>query len=1115
MVTIAVLGSAARQCLSLFVAIVVAGLLATGGCAGPPVRPPQPPDRIEALRIGERKIANAIVATKRMIQRSRGADYLGDMYLRLAELYTEQARYAWLIAFELRAKRGEIGKAFDVPTARKLKNLAINTYDRVLADFPGFRRADEALFLKAHEHRELGDFPAMRAAYDELIKKHAKSRYRLQAYLILGDSEFEQRNLAKAEHYYKMVIAEGKDSGIASLARFKLAWVKLNYEPKDYKAAVKLFEQILQEKKTPTGSKTIVATQKSFDLRREALIDLAWCYPDVYQKKSPAPYFRQLATSSSDYLVAMRRLAERFDVREMHVQAAGAYREVLGHVAADPDAIGLARKLYDVTIKGAIYEGAEVTVDLFGRVLAARRHDFNSDEPTYRKLTEELEVYARDITTKVHLAAKEAKEKGSPKKELFATTAAAYQAYLEHFLGAKERREMEHNFAEVLVAAEQHWMAGSAFELVARNEADPEAKKKAWLEAFAAYQRALDAGKMPRRQKLAAWDGLRAVGRLLIEAAPTDPPTAQKMPQIKFAIAKSYYDSSDYLRAAELFEMLARQFPESKEGVVAAQLALNSLELMEDYGTLGAVGKTMLADARLGDAKLKQDIQGIVESADKLMVIGATVDPTASSGVLEQLAEGYKETGLGEEALYEAMTRSRDEGNIEAFYRTGEEFLKRYPKSNKAVAVLTSLASVASDRADFGQAARWLEESFRIDASAKDAADRLRAAAAIRAYFGEDQAADDIKALATRGASVGDILLILARTGNLTALGQAVADSSVSGPIADFMRGYLAYRRGEGDEAASVLSPVAQLKGGDPATTEVIAKARFILGELAFDFFAAPSEGEEDIVEAIGSKARLLAEVDRAYALAIEGRVGTWALAAVARVAEAYRHFAEFLESARLPDSVSAEERQQLGEAIKAKAAEARARAAELREQCAKRAGKLLVFSDVVRSCLSEQPIPQQIPVFVQVSVRGGAEPPGAADLRGELQKSPTSAKILQRLAELYLGAGDAAMALLVLDRIDSAGETSSESSNLRGVALQKVGEPDAAFGAFKRAVDLDSANGKARLNLAAHYAFYGYVAQAKSELAKSGLPPVVRGEPSEHPELGSLQAIAGAGGKP
>jgi hypothetical protein len=57
---------------------------------------PPPSDPTTQWVQAGRKVDFAITQTKSMIQKARGASYLPDLHMRLAELYTERARYAWL-----------------------------------------------------------------------------------------------------------------------------------------------------------------------------------------------------------------------------------------------------------------------------------------------------------------------------------------------------------------------------------------------------------------------------------------------------------------------------------------------------------------------------------------------------------------------------------------------------------------------------------------------------------------------------------------------------------------------------------------------------------------------------------------------------------------------------------------------------------------------------------------------------------------------------------------------------------------------------------------------------------------------------------------------------------
>lgn len=1091
--------------------LLVLGLAVGGGCA-PELsnRPPAAMDPIESLKQEAKKLDFAIVTTKRMIQRSRGAEYLPDLYMRLAELYTERARYAWLVVYEQNRARGDRRRAIEAPEARLLKNLAVGVYDRMLREFPRYKKHDQALFLLAHEYRELGEFDQMKATYERLIEQHPKSPHRLEAYLVLGDTEFDKNDLARAEHYYNLVLVE-PEGHVHPLARYKLAWVRINKE--DCKTAARLFERILRDKATPRGQKLIVATQRKLNIRREALVDLAYCFPEVQgDKVAAAPYFKELADSSSDYMAAMRRAANRFFIKQMYAQGAAALREVLAAAVADDEAVESARKLYDNVSKGRVYAHAATDVEYLGRVLEERFHDQRLPQKDRDKLAAEFEVYARDIATKAHLAANEAKAPSA-----YANAAAGYNAYLDYFGQSQTlKRDIEQNRAEALLGAEKPYEAGRAYEKIAQSARDAATRKQAQLNAVSAYQRALEQGGLSRLELLGAWGGIRTAGAAFIAENPGD----QRVVPVKFSIARSHYDAGDYARSAHLFYALARQYPTTTEAVASGHLALDALRVIEDFETLIALGQRMAAEPRLGDAKFKNEIKDIVAKTVQRQVTELTIAAGADRDEkLLSMAKRHKGSGLGEQALYNALIVARDRGDIARFYELGDEFVAAYPRSGRRTAVLTALAQVASDRADFAQAARYLDAAYAASPADKESHERLYAAASIHAFLGSQEAAGDIKRLVGKGSGavdkIDELLVLIARSGNFAALEDVLRSAPASSATAEFLRGYLAFQRNDFDGAAAKLAEVPRARGADSAAgAEAIAKARFLLGEIAFDNFTGAG-GSSDLAQTVQQKKDLLGEVDKAYAQAIGSRQATWALAALARVSDAYTRYATFLRELKLPDDLSAEDKAQVKKALESQADDAARRAADLRGRCAKRARELLVFSELVRSCLTGDALPDKIAMFPRAAPKRGSEPPQAAQLRQALLKDPKGVDKLIKLAELYLGAGDLGMTLLILDRAEELDSRSSDLHNLRGVALQRSGDPDGAYAAFYKAVQMEPGNARARLNLAAHLAFYGHVDRAQAEVKKAGGAPGGLGEASQHPEIGVLGKLGTSkGGK-
>jgi tetratricopeptide (TPR) repeat protein len=1073
--------------------LVAAALLASClGCgAGALPKPPQVDPTEQWVRAGA-KIDFAISETKTMIQRARGTAYLPDLYMRLAELYTERARYAWLVVYERRKAKGDDSRAVESPEARLLKNLAISTYGRVVREFPTYPRDDEALFLTAHEYRELGDFDKMKETYEQLIEAYPKSAHRLEAYLTLGDHAFDASDLATAQRYYERILAE-PPSPVHPLARYKLAWLRVNQG--DCKDAVRLFETTLREhpgtsNELPPG---LLRTQKSLNVMREALVDLAYCYPEVYPDRPPVPYFTELATSSSDYLAAMRRLASRYAIKEMRQKGALALREVLDGAPGDEDGIELSRRLHDAVINAGVFDEPAQDIGRLVSTLDARLADYRLSPDVARRLVEEFEVYARDIATRAHVAAKDGQSTAA-----LSLVADAYRAYLSRFSKATAADDMRENYAEVLLAAKRPYEAGRAYEEVSESAKKGDAGKQARLNAIAAYQQALDSPSLGRLQRLVAWSGVRAIGNRVIAEAPADPAVVG----IKVSIARSYYETGDYESSAHLFYEVARQYPATAEGVAAAHLSLDALRLADNLEELTTVGGWLVADGRIRD-DVRKELKDIVSKAARRQVeeVTATESDDREQQLLA-LAKRHKGSEVGEEAFYNTLLLARSNGQLDRFYELGEQFLTDYPASPRRVDVLGALANVSSDSADFIKEGRYMAAAFAADPQGKDAMDRLYAAASIHAVLGDPAAASEIAKLADRGSDkVDDLLVLLARSGNVAILEQALGAANINTPTATFFRGYMAFQRGDYPAARAALSKTA---GASP---DILGRARFLMGEIAYAELRGVG-AKADLAGTVDANVKALAAVDAAFKPVIEGGYVRWAMAGLARVADANARFAAVLRGIDLPASLSDAEKQQIKAALERQAAAADKRAGELRSVCANQAKKADLFSEAAKSCLLGQNLPDSMPMYKEAHAASAGDPPGAQALQKALLKNARDVDALTKLAELHLAAGDPGVALLLLERAERLGQKKGAVQNLLGLTYYQLGEPQDAGEALKDAVSAEPTEAHWHLNLAAHAAAFGQADQAKAELQKSGSPPASPRGPSDHPDVALLSQV-------
>jgi len=89
--------------------------------------------------------------------------------------------------------------------------------------------------------------------------------------------------------------------------------------------------------------------------------------------------------------------------------------------------------------------------------------------------------------------------------------------------------------------------------------------------------------------------GLRRIGREFIRLYPKD----EKIVQVKFNIARTYYDAGEFEDSIRLFTSLVNQFPSAKEATVSAHLVLDSYRNLED-GRADLRGQALLEHERAG-----------------------------------------------------------------------------------------------------------------------------------------------------------------------------------------------------------------------------------------------------------------------------------------------------------------------------------------------------------------------------------------------------------------------------------------------------------------------------------------------------------------------------------
>lgn len=1091
---------------------LITAVTCLGACAGSARRALEE-DRIARLKSDIGKVGFAIRTTKTLLARARGASYLPDLQSRLAELYIEQARYYYQLALEQTKDKG--GGVVSVQ-ARLLKNQAIATYRRLLSLFPEYPDADKVLFFMAHEMRELGEYPEMLKTYQELADKHPKSVFRLEGLLVMGDYYFDKAQLEEAEKYYNMVL-QGSETRVHAMARYKLAWCKVNRA--DFKAALKLFEGSIAAAKKFLGDKgTRGSGGEQIDLRREALVDSVFSYTEVYKPKDALPYFKERADSKTTYLAALRKLGNRYYVRQDRAAAAAVYREILSLTGDSEDSLEEAHRLYESVAEGKLYEQGAQDVEGFIRVVRRRYYNSALADKERKKLYDTFETYSRYIATKLHDLANEKRE-----QELYEQAAEAYRAYLDFYGQSKHAPAIRANLAEALYAAKSFFEAGRYYELAAEGKKGGARAESTYTAAVAYFASLKSPEGLSRLEVVQARAGLRRVGRSYIR----ENPRGTNIKEVKFNIARTYYDSGEFDEAVRLFTALIEQFPQSKEAPVAAHLVLDSYRNKEDYEGLINAGKVFGRISALGDAQFKQEVAEIVRGAEENLLRAETIkagdDDGEGTDKLEQIAEKYKGTALGLKALLNAFVTARNSKDPERVFEVGEKLRRAYPSAKELPDVLSTMGKIALDSLQFARGAAYVEAAARYK-DGSEATELYKVAGTIRARLGERQAAEaDLNVLLRTGTAPAEKAQLALTVAQLhveandwdavVSLLQRASAAGASSAQLSYLLGYALFRQGQLASAQPHLEQAIEAgRDGNDQERQAAAAAQFYLVEIAYKAFEAVelSSDLSQLGATLQQKLGFMAQTRQAYTGVGGFGSATWTVAALGRLAAVDQNAAASLRGLRMPSGIPEEAVQQVRDALEAQAKPLEDESKQALAQCAAAALRLKVLSEAARACLGgTAPSGDPQAKIVSVSVNRSA-PAGAKKLQRQLASRPNDLEAIEQLGRLYLKNGDPYMARMILGK----GLELKENAPLLtmvAVCTASLGDYQEALSLLDQALKLDPGYPQARVNKAALLAKFGYGALAKAERSRvRNLSALGSDDPALLPDALSTLGVGG-----
>lgn len=1079
----------------LLLPLLSVGASATVGCGGPK---PTVRDQgfIEILRLRITKVRNAIGETREAITQSQGAPYLPELYLRLAELLSEEAKYHYRVAFEREQRATE---SLHVPQVRLLKEQAIGIYKQVLRRYPDAALADQALFNMAHEYRELGNFDEMRPVLERLVREHPNSPLRGEALLVLGDYHFDRSELDESRTYYQQ-ITTGEANRVTALAHYKLGWVWVNLG--NCNRALDQFETAIDKAQTAVaaeeaaieaakeaqeaaargegpatgdgeeggesgsdepayGARSGLAISaadeedarfgmgESIDVRRSSLVDLVYCYTQERNIRNLLPWFRERAYDRGTYVAALEKLAQRYGVTDNPEGSLLVVRELLRLGPMNERRLDDARQLHTSLRAQDRYDRIGTDAALLTRVVSETfvRQD-QSDAERLRRV-EEFEELLRDLMTR---AQEKIERQPERRRAAFASQVAdGYAVYLSNFPDASEYQPM------LLNAADSYYVAGRFYESGLRSlEAasriqDEEERKDVLYDAVVRFQDALGADSdADHLDRISARASLRRAAMALLRF-PLDP---EKLRRVKFAVAQSYYDDGHFREAIDKLTAVAYEFRGTEESTAAIRLVLDSFNTLNDFQGLLAAANRFVADDGPADEAMRAEIRPIMAAAEQRMLDEVSLEAAGEEGgdlsVLVRFAERNEGTELGERALLNAFVAARATGDTESLYSLGEEMGRLYPESEQLPGMISTLGQMAVGRFEVEQALEFLSR-----ASSSNHPQRIRLlvlAGELREQLGQYDEARQLYLEAARSPDpraraepLEKLARMLERQGRWNELRNELTPFVDDGNLEINARLGLAQVE-SGDTAGAEGTLQGVIAAGASASPGALARAHYGMGEVLLKTLEQyPSLDDPVFIEEFVT---IVDVTQQSYLTAARQGSQDYTAPALARLSALNEQAAAKLRGANL-SSLPPDQQDAFRNAMQQRVAAYGQTAEEAVALCARQAWQNNIWDETVRTCLGGSAPRQTLPKFDTLQGRApGDRLEGEDELRAQVARNPEDMAALQELGEKFLDAGDPHSARLVFQAALER-EGGAVFHNLMGIAAHATGEEGIALKSF------------------------------------------------------------------
>jgi tetratricopeptide (TPR) repeat protein len=546
-----------------------------------------------------------------------------DILLRLAETYFELQQQAnakvrsydeKIFAAKNKKDKGGVKKleaeqATAQKTLESYRKEAITAYAKLVQDHPNFKRMDEVLFALAYALDEMKQNDKAREVYYRLIKNYPESKFVPNAYLSFAEHYFAQGDMQAANKFYgKVTEFPPERNQVFGYALYKQAWCQYNLE--DFKGALTKFVEVIEFGKANPQARDVG------NLMKQSRRELVMPYSRAGTPGKALEFFSRFAENDAQAFDMLESLGELYYDTGEWGNAGLIYHKLM---AEQPDSEKLCywqSRVTNTELSSGNKKGGVTELQRLVDVWEATR-DSNKPEEVKKTCKQVAASTLVDLATAWHREAIGTDtQPGTNDRKTMEMSAALYRLLLDKFpdMGQMQFPDFDKRdwpteyrisyfYAELLWKMERWVECAPAFDKVVDLDPKGEFTGDAALSAvlcynnlyqqqFAASEKTVRKTAAPKKGKgkkqeeekpdFAAReftpleDGmLKAFQRYVCFV-----PNSEDLATMKYKRARIYYESNRFEEASVIFKDVAYNHRDSELAEYAANLYLDSLNVL-------------------------------------------------------------------------------------------------------------------------------------------------------------------------------------------------------------------------------------------------------------------------------------------------------------------------------------------------------------------------------------------------------------------------------------------------------------------------------------------------------------------------------------------------------